>query len=689
MRRLTFLRVTPAYSIENQSLVTPTPPREWIFQQALNPFSGFSRRPFSGKQRVVQKLLPVNLGGARLSRALTFLLAKIPGLDRVSPHRWTGSWAQCANFFAKTLSRCFLALALSLPLVPLTVAGALSADAEFEKIAEAFVPGYLAWRPQVATALGLHEYDGKITDFNATSIDNELGRLQRFEERLTRLKTNSLSPQAFYECRILQTAIRTELLKFEDLGIYTNNPMTYAGAFDVNIYVKRNFAPLEKRVQAITSILSEAPKVMAAARANLAESLPRPFVETAIEVGNGAISFLEKDLVEALKDFHDEGALTAFRVANQMAAAELRAFVTYLEKEKLPRAHLRYALGPQRYKKMLEREELIKLSPDRLLQIGLEELRREQALFAEAARQIDPAKKPIDVFREIQKDHPTAENLIPETKKNLDAIRQFLIERKIITLPSEVRVRVEETPAFARATSFASMDTPGPFETRATEAYYYVTPVETNWTEKQKEEWLTAFNYYTTDVVSIHEAYPGHYTQFLCLNASPAGKRIKMFQSYAFVEGWAHYAEQMMLEEGFGAAGSGSLTAADRIKAAKYRLAQSDEALLRLCRLCVSIKTHCFGMSLDEATQFFEENCYYEPKPARQEALRGTFDPEYLYYTLGKLQILKLRRDYQKQEGAAFSLQKFHDEMLRHGMPPLRLLREVMLKEPKVWDEIF
>ena len=195
------------------------------------------------------------------------------------------------------------------------------------------------------------------------------------------------------------------------------------------------------------------------------------------------------------------------------------------------------------------------------------------------------------------------------------------------------------------------MDTPGPFETKATEAYYYVTPVEADWPPKQQEEWLTAFNYYTTDIVSIHEAYPGHYVQFLCLNASPATRLEKIFDSYAFVEGWAHYCEQMMVDEGFGASGSPNPTPAEKIKGAKYLLAQTDEALLRICRLCVSIKMHCQGMTIDEATKFFEENCYYEPKTARQEAMRGAFDPEYLYYTLGKLEFFKLRDDYQKQEG--------------------------------------
>ena len=265
-----------------------------------------------------------------------------------------------------------------------------------------------------------------------------------------------------------------------------------------------------------------------------------------------------------------------------------------------------------------------------------------------------------------------------------------MIEHKIVKIPSEVRAQVKETPSYERATSFASMDTPGPFEKKATEAFYYVTPVDPTWPDAQKNEWLTSFNTYTTDITTIHEAYPGHYVQFLHLNASSATKIEKIFGSYAFVEGWAHYCEQMMLEEGFGAEKKDKNKPTDEEikRAAKYRMAQADEAMLRLCRLCVSIKLHTQKMSVDEATKFFQDNCYYEEKPARSEAMRGTFDPGYLNYTLGKLQILKLRDDYHAQEGDGFSLHKFHNEILDHGMPQIRLLREILLKDKSKWDEV-
>ncbi len=573
-------------------------------------------------------------------------------------------------------------------LEPSTTSSA-SGDADFAKFSDEFIVGHLAWRPQMGTMLGLHEYDGKITDFSRASLDAERARLARIDRTLARWPVKNLSPKSYHDLRLMQATVRGELFKFDAMHSYSANPMTYAGAFDVNIYIKRDFAPLEQRVGSVVAILRQAPKLFADARTNLEPALARPFIETAIHVANGSADFLGKDLVDALKDVKNAALMAEFKTVNQRAVAELRAFVKWLEQEKLPHAHSKHALGRANYARMLRNDEFLTLSPERVLEIGMAELKREQAIFAETARQIDPSRKPIDVFKELQKDHPTEQGLIPDTKKNLEGIRQFLIDRKIVSLPTDVRVRVEETPQFARATSFASMDTPGPFETKATEAYYYVTPPNATDTQAQKDEWLTAFNYYTTDVVSIHEAYPGHYLQFIHLNASPANRLQKILNSYAFVEGWAHYTEKMALDEGFGLGNYAAPTDADRLRAAKYRLAQSDEALLRLCRLCSSIGLHCQGWTVEQATKFFEDNCYYEPKPAKQEAIRGTFDPGYLYYTLGKLQILKLRRDWQAQEGAAYSLQRFHDEMLRHGAPPVHLLREIMLKDRARWSETF
>jgi uncharacterized protein (DUF885 family) len=561
-------------------------------------------------------------------------------------------------------------------------------DAEYDGVADEYVKTYLAAHPLQGTALGLHEYDGKISDYSRLALDAELSRLKRFEDRLAKFDPAKLSQRQSVDLRILQAAVKRELFEMQDLSVFERNPMVYARAGDVNVYIKRNFAPLEDRVRSLVAIESQIPNILIAARTNLDEKLPKPFIELGIQIARGSADFLKKDLVAAVSGLKDEQLRVAFQAANRKAANALNDYATWLEREKLPKATLDFALGEEKFRRFLAQTELVDLPPQKVLEIGMTQLKAEQEAFSEAAKKIDPNKPAIEVFKQIQSEHPASDKLIPDIAKDLDKLRKYVVGRKLVGIPSEIRAKVKETPQYLRATSFASMDTPGPFEKRATEAYYYVTPTEEDWPAQEKEEWLTAFNYYTSDVVSIHEVYPGHYVQFLHLNASPASRVEKIFGSYAFIEGWAHYCEKMMIDDGFGSPSNSSPSEDDVKRAAKYRMAQADEALLRLCRLCVSIKVHTQNMSIDEATKFFQDNCYYEAKPSRQEAMRATFDPGYLNYTLGKLQILKLRDDYKAQQGDEFSLQKFHNELLSHGMPPIRLLREIMLKDKSKWDKV-
>ena len=588
----------------------------------------------------------------------------------------------------KAFSFILFLVALCLFSEPTQGFAAEAEDGEYEAVAEEYIKGYLAAHPLEGTALGLHEYDGKITDYSRLALDAELSRLRRFDDRLIKFDSAKLSPRQSVDLRILQTAVKKDLFEMQEMSVFEQNPMVYARAADVNVYIKRNFAPLEDRVRSLVAIESQIPNIVIAAKTNLNAVVPKPYVELAIQIARGSADFLKKDLVAAVGNLKDEQLRGAFHEANRKAANALNDYATWLERERLPKASLDFALGEEKFRRFLAQSELVDLPPQKILEIGLEQLKAEQTAFAEAAKKIDPNKSPIEVFKQIQSEHPTPQDLILDVGKDLDKIRKYVLNRHLISIPSDVRAKVKETPQYLRATSFASMDTPGPFEKRANEAYYYVTPTENDWPEKQKEEWLTAFNYYTSDVTSIHEAYPGHYVQFLHLYASPASKVEKIFGSYAFIEGWAHYCEKMMVDEGYGTSTNATPSEDDVKREAKYRMAQADEALLRLCRLCVSIKVHTQGMSIDEATKFFQENCYYEEKPARQEAMRGTYDPGYLNYTLGKLQILKLRDDYKAQQGDDFSLQKFHNELLNHGMPPIRLLREIMLKDQSKWDQV-
>jgi uncharacterized protein (DUF885 family) len=566
---------------------------------------------------------------------------------------------------------------------------ALKPDAELDSVAEEYIRGYLAARPLQATALGFHEYDGRINEDTRLAIDAEIARLRRFDDRLGKFDIAKLGPRPAIDLRLLQAAIKKELFFIHDLAIYDHNPMTYARAIDVGVYAKRKYAPIEDRVRSIIVVENQAPNIMIAAKTNLAEVLPKPYVELAIQTARGASEFLKKDLIESLADLKDETLRAAFLQSNRRAATALTEYAAWLEKEKLPKATPEFAIGEEKYHRFLAETELIDMPPAKLLELGLAELKKEQDVFADAAKKIDETRAADVIFKQIQSDHPTAPDLIPEVTKRLEAVKKFVVDRKLVTIPALAQAQVKETPQDRRATSFASMDTPGPFEKRANESYFYITPPENDWTELQKEQWLTSFNYFMGDLVSIHEVYPGHYVQFLHLNASKATKAEKVFGATSFVEGWAHYCEKMIVDEGFGGAAPGAKPSEDEVqRIAKYRMVQAQAAMVRLCRLCVSIKMHTQGMSVDEATKFFQENCYSEEKPARAEAMRGTFDIGYLNYTLGKLQILKLRDDYKAQEGDAFSLKKFHDELLNHGMLPIRLLREAMLKDKAKWDEV-
>jgi hypothetical protein len=337
-----------------------------------------------------------------------------------------------------------------------------------------------------------------------------------------------------------------------------------------------------------------------------------------------------------------------------------------LKNDLLPRSHGSYAIGPENFSRKLLYDELLEIPLDRLIQIGEANLEKDRRAFVEAALRIAPGKAPMEVMRMISADHPSEQRLIPDTEAGVESVRQFLVDRKIVSIPSEVRPNVTETPPYARDGAFAMMDTPGAYETKATEAFYYVTPPEKEWPSTQKEEHLRLFNRPVMEMITIHEAWPGHYLQFLYARQFPTKTR-KLSYANTNVEGWAHYAEQMMLEEGFGGGDP------------KVTLAQLAEALLRDCRFVVGIRLHTQGMTVEQGTQFFMENGFCERAVAFEEARRGAYDPTYLYYTLGKLLIYKMRDDYRKAKGSGYSLSRFHDEFVKQGGLPIPLMRRIML----------
>ena len=363
----------------------------------------------------------------------------------------------------------------------------------FHRLADAFVAHHFALRPVEASGLGWHQYDGKFVIPSAGVLAAEQEELRQLDRQLAALPESRLSEASRHDRQILLTTIAKERFTLEAARSPYLNPMNYAGGLDVSLYIKRNWKPFPERVRDMSAILRQAPEFFGTARTNLDAKLPVPYVETAIEIANSTADFIENDIAKAVRECGDAAAVADFNTAAAVAAKEHRAFAEWLRRERLPKATPDFALGSEKYAAML-RGELIDLTPDRVLAIGLAELRVEQLKFAAAARVIDPTKPAIEVFKAIQKEHPTPEGLLPDTRKDLEAIRQFIVDHRLVTIPSEVRATVTETLPPFRATSFASMETPGPFETKATEAYYYVTPTEASWTDAQKEEWLTAFN---------------------------------------------------------------------------------------------------------------------------------------------------------------------------------------------------
>lgn len=549
-------------------------------------------------------------------------------------------------------------------------AGAPSAPAELKTLVSDCLAAKLAFEPSLATALGLHAHDDRLEDFSRARIDARVSELGTLSARLARIDRSALDFQSAIDAEALASMLGGDLQSLSELRPWQNNPMFYAGlpGMAIDGLMKRDFAPVQDRLRSIMARLDQVPALYAAARANL-DNPPRELTDLALRMARGSSGFFEDSVAQwsAQGTAADPALRAAFERANGQAITATRAFADWLEQDLAPRSKGNYAIGAERFLAKLKYDELIDLPLPELLARGKDQLERDYSRFVATAREIDPTRKAAEVSSRLSNEHPTAEDLIPSVRRSLDAARQFLLDKDLITLPSSVLPRVEETPAYARAGIFASMDTPGPFEPRATEGFYYVTPVEPTWDAKHREEHLRLFNPYVVAMINVHEVYPGHYVQFLYAPRLLNDLR-KVYAAASNAEGWAHYSEQMMVEEGFGG------------NDPKYRLAQLQEALLRDCRYVAGIGLHTDGWSVERAQALFVEKGFQEVANAREEALRGTYNPTYLYYTLGKLEIYDLRRDYQAKYGA--SLKQFHDAFVAQGALPIPLVRKLLLEQP-------
>jgi uncharacterized protein (DUF885 family) len=537
---------------------------------------------------------------------------------------------------------------------------------------------HFKFNPTAATQAGFHQYDNRLEDYSRSAIDREIAALRSFKKQLDELpsKTN-LSPAETIDAALLQGDINSRLLSLVDIRSWEKNPDIYSSGITASIFLimARTYAPAEQRLQSVIAREKQIPDVFRAARQNL-KNPPPIFVDVALEQIPGIVSFFEKDVPEAFKSVKDPVLLREFQASNQKVIDELKSYRQWMEKDLKPRAHGDFRLGADYYRKKLKYDEAVDIPLDRLMEIGMANLRQNQRAFQETAAKIDPNKTPQQILEELEKDHPAPANLLEAFRNTLGGLKDFLEQRRIVKVPSEVLPIVEETPPFMRALTFASMDTPGPYEKVAKEAFFNVTLPESSWTPKEIEEHMAGFNRGTVISTAVHEVYPGHYIQFLWVPYAPSKIR-KLLGCSSNSEGWAHYSEQMMLDEGYGRTAG---TDADHDAAfLKLRLGQLQDALLRNARFIVGIQMHTGKMTFDQGVEFFEKEGYQSHLNGLRETKRGTSDPTYLYYTLGKLEILKLREDYKKKMGTEFSLESFHNEFLKQGFPPVKFIRKEML----------
>lgn len=546
-------------------------------------------------------------------------------------------------------------------------AAARVADSSFSALAQAVITDHMARYPSAATDLGIHTYDDKIEDMSQSAIQAESRALTDFRGRLAAIDTTGLSEVNRADRELLLRSMDAGILANDAIQRWAKDPDAYSGAITNAAYVimKRNFAPPADRLRAMIARERLMPATLAEARKNLANP-PKIYAQIAIEQIDGNIAFFKNDVPAAFADVRDAALLATFRHTNDSVMAALGSYKAWLQKELLPKANGSYAWGTDTYTRVLAATEMIELPLDSLLRIAEADRQKNESAFQAVARQIDSTLPADKVLASLQADHPAPDQLLAATQATLDSLRQFLMDHHVITVPASDPAQVLETPPFMRSTTSASMDTPGPFEPAQLKGRYNMTLPDPRWPKAKQDEFMGQWYYAAISNVSVHEVYPGHYTQFLYAKQYPSDVR-RVYGAATNSEGWAHYDEQMMLDEGFHA------------NDPKYRLAQLQDALLRDVRFIVGIKMHTQGMTVDEATQLFVTQGH-QPKPvAESEAKRGTSDALYGYYTMGKLMILKLRADYQSKMGSTYSLQKFHDEFIKLGPLPLPLMRQAML----------
>ena len=541
-------------------------------------------------------------------------------------------------------------------------------DARYAALAKAYFNESFRANPVNATATGIHAYDTQLGSYGAADYAGQIARDHRYLERLAAIDPAEMSPRDGLDRRMLENALRDDVLLNETMEQWKHKPDGYVqtASFGVFVLISRDFAPAAVRLRDAIAREEAIPHLYAQARANLT-AVDKDTATIAAQDADGSVELYQKTVLQAFAGVGDAATRKRLHRATATAIAATRSFSRYLKTRWIAHPAGTYAIGADNYSARLRYEEGIDMPLDHYLAIGEKALAKTHAEMVATAKRIDPHASPEVVLARLYKVHPPSSRLMAAAQADLVKLRTFVVARRIIDLPRDANIKVTPTPAFLRATSEASMDAPGPLERVATRAYYYVTPVDPHDPPKMQEQYLEAFNDFERPIISAHEIYPGHFVNFTIDKHLQLTLSEKLLSANSFVEGWAHYGEEMMVEQGWG-------NGDPRVK-----LLQLREAIWRNARYVVGVKMHTQGMTVAQAEHFFRTQAFLDPASARIEAKRGTQDATYGYYTLGKLEIFKLRDDYKKKLGRKFTLARFHHDLLQYGDPAIPLLRPLLL----------
>jgi hypothetical protein len=542
------------------------------------------------------------------------------------------------------------------------------ADASFQKAAAELYEAYFERVPAapfmgtLGVSLGMHQYDGKLPDDSPASLQSRAKFLSEGRAQLESFPAAALSPASRFERDVFVARLRAASFDLEVRRTPWRSPFYYLGALSLLSYTSRDYAPLDERARAVLAVCRAAEGYLRTARANLEPGLSRAELGFTIQLVGGQIAFVQKDVAEALAGVVDPTLKDDLSAGLAKLVEQLTSFRDDL-KGRLAQGTDQFALGEQSFLRMLEETEGVRIDLARLESVGRADLERNQRALKAAAHDFAPGKPLAEALAAAGADRPSATEVVALGREQVASLREFLGRHPIVTIPSDEQAEVRESPPFLRM-NFASINQPGVFEPRPLPSFYFISPPDPRWPEAEQRAYVPSRQglLFTT----IHEVWPGHFLDKL--HRSRLGSRIiKSFGSYASNEGWAHYVEEMMWDEGV--AGTDP----------RAHIAQLLQALMRDVRFLSAIGLHTRGMTVAESHKLFVEQAFQDPGTARQQSMRGTVDPMYLNYTLGKLMILKLRADWRAKVGPAFDLRAFHDRLLSYGDAPLPLIRRAML----------